>query len=158
MIFALLLAACSTDATCEAAQAAGPTLTIGTGELSWVDVADGDHLGWTFGSQGGMHVYGSLRATHLLQGASDSLSDPDNPMVDFVLLDGDITIAGFTRIPHHFTEAVDGTLSAVGDRLVLYEEDATYLDGLEVVMRATVDDRCGTQVTDERTVVLDADR
>lgn len=155
MLFALL-AACDTSATCAAAQAAGPTLTVGTGELAWQDVAEGDHLGWTFGPQGGMHVYGSLRATNLVQGATDSLSDPDNPLVDFVLLDGDVEIAGFSQVPHHFTEAVDGTLSAIGDRLVLYEEDATYLDGLSVVMRATVVDRCGSEVTDERAVVLDA--
>lgn len=157
MITLLLLVGCEdVEAACAAAAVAGPTLTLGTGESAWEALEADQSVGWDYGTQGGMHVYGSLQATHLVQPASNNLADPATPLVDFVLLDGDVEIAGFRELPHHFTEGLDGSFQVLGDRLVLYEEDEGYLDGLAIVMRAQVTDRCGTPVQAELPLVLSA--
>lgn len=155
----LILFACdpTSEEACADAAAAGPALEVGTGETSFETLNDGDELQWVFGSQGGFHVWGSLRASGIVQAASDSLDDPDNPLVSFVVLDGETEIAGFHDLPHHFTAATAATLESLGDRLIFYETDEAYLDGLAVVMHAEVVDACGTTLGGDINVVLKAD-
>lgn len=157
LLLALLACDPTSEQACAEAKAAGPALSVGTGETSFETLQDGDKLRWVFGSQGGFHVWGSLRAAGIVQGTSDNLDDPDNPKVSFVVADGETELAGFHNIPHHVAGGSPASWEYLGDRLIFYETDQEYLDGLPVVMRATVLDACGTELTAEANVVLQAD-
>ncbi|GDX81798.1 hypothetical protein LBMAG42_36090 [Deltaproteobacteria bacterium] len=155
----LALFACdpASEQACDNAQAEGPSLTVGTGETAFESLNDGEELRWVFGSQGGFHVWGSLRASGIVQGASDNLDDPDNPKVSFIVADGETELAGFHDIPHHVAGGSPASWEYLGDRLIFYETDEDYLYGLPVVMRATVADACGTTLEAEANVVLAGD-
>lgn len=157
MLLLALFAACdpTSDEACAAAAEKPQELTVGTGELTFQSLADGDKVGLTYGSQGGVHVWGSLRVSGIVQGTSDSLADPDNPLVSFVIKDGDTEIAGFHELPHHFLVRLDGTWEFLGDRLIFYENDLASYAGVPLTMRATLTDKCGTELADETDVLLD---
>lgn len=159
MILLLALLGCdpTSETACAEAAARPQTLTLGTGELVFLPVADGDRVGLTYGSQGGVHVWAAMRVSGIVQGLSDSLADPDNPMVSYVLKDGDVEIAGFHDLPHHFTVKVDGTWEFLGDRLIFFENSlADYVD-VPLTMKATVLDSCGTELSAENEVFIDLD-
>ena len=76
LLIPFLLMACdpASDDACKAAAAQGPELTLGTGETSFVSLADGDRVGWDYGSQGGQHVWAALRVKGIVQGLSSSIA------------------------------------------------------------------------------------
>ena len=157
MLFLAIFAACdpTSDEACAAAAEKRQSLTVGTGELTFEALEDGDKVGLTYGSQGGVHVWGSLRVSGIVQGSSDSLADEDNPLVSFVIKDGDTEIAGFHDLPHHFLVRLDGTWESLGDRLIFYEGDVSAYADVPLTMRATLTDKCGTELAAETDVLLD---
>lgn len=149
----VLLAACDPDseAACAAAAEEEGLLEIGTGAEGFEPVADGDHLQIQSGGQGGHHVYGSLRASGVVQGIFEGETDP---VVTFEVLDGEGTVlAGYEAYPRHFVQE-DEALVHFGDTLIL-EANPGSLDGVEVTLVAELEDACGRVLTDERVVTLD---
>lgn len=63
----------------------GPAVELGTGELAFVPLADGDELDVIFGPQGGYHVLGSVRTLDIEPGDTEDLANPRNPEVVFSL-------------------------------------------------------------------------
>ncbi len=157
----LLLVACDTsESACEEAAKTTPGLDVGTGETVWQPLAEGDTVGWSFGAQGGRHVYVSLHATGIVQGWSDSLADENNPIVSIVLLDNapadgaDPQVALLNDYPHHFTVTAEGTFEFLGDQVVGMASAWEEIADVDATLRATLTDTCGTELTSERKVTL----
>jgi hypothetical protein len=95
-------------------------------------------------------VYGSLRASGVVQGIFEGDSDP---LVTFQVFDAEGTfLAGYEGWPRHF-ETEGDQLVHFGDTLIL-EVDPETLDGAEVTMVAQLEDACGRVLEDERVVTL----
>ncbi len=156
-MFLLALFACdpTSNEACQKAAEEPQALTIGTGETTFTDLSDGDTVGLVYGAQGGIHVWGSLRVSGIVQGASDSLADKNNPLVSYVLKDGDTEVAGFHDLPHHFTVKLDGTWEFLADRLIFFENDLSGYDGVPLTMHASLVDACGTELSADTDVLLD---
>jgi len=60
---------------------------LGTGTEEFVPVEDGDEITIVFGPQGGYHLDGSMRASGIVAGDPDDLTDPDNPITAFRVWD-----------------------------------------------------------------------
>ncbi len=158
LLGALLLAACPTvdgEPTPD-----GPAVDLGTGELDFEPLDDGDELAIVLGSQGGYHLYGSFRSHGVVAGDSRSLTEPTNPTMEFdVVHDGAsiIAIPPFTQgIAEAPAEQAPWTHWMLGReaRLVLAFGDDVTLDGESVDFSITVTDTDGTVVQDTVSVVL----
>ena len=163
MPFAPLLAllACDTsESACDEAANTTPSLDVGTGETAWEPLADGDRVGWSYGSQGGRHIYVSLQAVGIAQGWTDSLADPNNPIVTIVLIDDTPTdpaypeVAGLYDYPHFFRPNTEGTLETLGDQVVGTGTAWEEIGDIDGTLRATLVDTCGTELTAERQVTV----
>lgn len=148
-----LLAACDPGAqACEDAAAIPGVLDVGTGESAFEPIADGDEVQVSWGSQGGKHVYGSLRAEGLLLPVV-RLSADDDPLVDFALAYADGTvITGYGGLPRTFQQEGDAAVFT-GEILQLDWREEGH-DGLEVVMSARVEDGCGRVLEGEKRFTL----
>ncbi len=145
----------SVDACAEAGALPG-VLEIGTGWDSFDPIEDGDIVAVSWGMQGGLHVYGSLQVGGVVQGLLGD-SQANDPIVAFyILLDGEL-FGGYGAYQRHLTEDEDGVLSIIGDELVLNNWDPAVVNGLEVILTATIIDGCGRTLTAERTVTLSAE-
>ena len=84
---ALLLASASAcepiDPDCSALVDVPQAAWVGGGEASWEDIEDGDEVEVIAGTQGGFHVWGSVRATGVYEGTTDNPGAPENPRVAF---------------------------------------------------------------------------
>ena len=175
----LLLTGCPTEDpnlpwpySCEDLASETPSIEPGTGETSFVEVEDGQLLSPEYGSQGGMHIWGSIRATwlhpadvsHVLTVSTDegyvasSRSQGEfartggehserlgQPM--FLELSYSLTPSLFTADPNgeEDWEARDALFAEAWDRLA----------DMDLVFRAEVTDGCGTTATAVRTVRAD---
>jgi hypothetical protein len=81
-----------------------PAAVIGTGELEFEPLGDGDELYVVLGPQGGYHLNGSVRVQGVAPGNPDDLLDPDNPTTEFRAFVGDQRVdAGGAR----YTQGLD---------------------------------------------------
>ena len=64
------------------------------------------------------------------------------------------TIGGYHSLPRPLTVSPDGTLSLIGDIVLLDIHALSEADGLEVTMTAEIVDYCGTQLSDIRSFSL----
>lgn len=108
------------DAALDAGQdtrPAGPSVVVGTGFPDYEPVAEGDRLMFTYGIQGGFHLWGGFRATGLA---------PDNVSIDFELRhDGEVIGVAFYT-----------------DRLTEIDDEGAYLyGGVAVAVTAEFQDR-----------------
>lgn len=89
----LLLAACDPNLA--------PGLEIGTGEIAFVPLTDGDTLQIIQGPQGGFHLLASLRVHGIAPGDRGDLTEPTNPTITFSVTDdagdGHIAIGPITQ-------------------------------------------------------------
>jgi hypothetical protein len=127
-------------------------LEVGTGGVEFEPLEAGDLIAPTFGSQGGQHIWGSLRVAGILQG--DALFfDAQNPEIDFQIFRGADLVAGYTDLKRHF--AVNGDqMELIGETLFLemYPER-----GDTLTIQATLLDKCGTELTDSVDVIYDGE-
>ncbi len=161
LLIPFLLMACdpASDDACKAAAAQGPELTLGTGETSFVSLADGDRVGWDYGSQGGQHVWAALRVKGIVQGLSSSIAVEGNPLVSMKLKSDGERLGELGETPHFFTVYLDGTWEFVGDRVVIEEGGdtglRTDLHEKQVTLSATLTDACGTKLEKSVELILD---
>ena len=132
-----LLAACPGPPECEAG---APTAALGTGDVDFVPIAEGDTIPLYYGAQGGVHVYGSVRVTGLAIRANMALNNPDTPKVTFQVRDGDgDVIGGYAQLPRQFRRDGDAW-SLVGEQLILDLEEPSA--GMPLTLDFSATDAC----------------
>jgi hypothetical protein len=128
---------------------AEPTLEIGTGRTAFEAI--GDVTGFERGFQGGLHIFGSLRATGIATGSGGAF-DESHPEVTFTLVgDGGAFTGGYLSLRREMILNDDGVAELVGDRIILSTTDPTEAEDAEVILQAEVTDTSGTTVTAEAT-------
>ena len=137
---------------------ATPEVEIGTGEIEFQPLDDGDMLDIIQGPQGGFHLLGSLRVKGIEAGDRSDLESPDNPTVIFavdhegveLITIGSITqglnAAPLSQLP--FTHQMTGRFAI----LDIAADDE--LDGETVQFSVSVADSNGVEVFDSVTLNL----
>jgi hypothetical protein len=134
---------------CEAAAAAGPaTVELGAGESTFIELNDGDTVDPVCGTQGGVHIWGAVRASGL---------DLTNVTLDFNQeLDGDLL--GASSFPFDLS-STDGEKVGVTAFFGTSISDPGAIDlemlmGQTITFTVTASDTCGNSATDSRQVVM----
>lgn len=145
-----LLAGCATP----------PVALLGTGELAWEPLAEGDDLTVIRGPQGGYHVLGSVRTAGLVPGDAEALDDASNPTVTFQLtVDGEALapFAVYAQGLDPLDPPRDGlTHEMIGRLVILDVADDDEVVGLDATLSVEVADAVGVAALDERVVRLRA--
>ncbi|MCB9793733.1 MAG: hypothetical protein H6741_13525 [Alphaproteobacteria bacterium] len=152
----LILLGCADSAVDTAPVVLDPALELGTGEIEWAPLVDGQELNVIQGPQGGFHVLASVRVGGVEAGDGDDLGSPLNPTVVFAALHGgeDITLTG------EYTQGLDEIVGdapgysheLIGRFLILDIEADDVLDGEDLEMQVTFTDVNGLTLSDSRTV------
>jgi len=134
-----------------------PMAELGTGEIEFAPISEGQELQFIRGPQGGFHFLGSVRVKGIDPGNPEDRRDPGNPTTEFRVFRGDERVDLMASM---YTQGIDpvpggdGTEFQMVGRLVILDiETCEDLDGDTVRVEVSVEDAHGTRVTDERTVV-----
>ena len=128
---------------------------LGTGNIEFEALADGDDIAIVHGMQGGYHFFGSARMTGLIPGDGTDLTNPDNPTTTFtVTRDGqriDANIAGYVQ---GYRPLPDTDLVELIPRVVVLDiEDDAELDGATVEFTVTITDVTGATASDTKSLI-----
>ena len=171
ILTALVISGCySTEQLCEEAANYEATATIGTGYDGFELYEESETLDPSFGIQGGQHIWGAVQVTGLIPGNGEMVSDSffgdgtkakghDPLSVEFGFSFPDDLIApysvsftdffsGDTELSESFGHTVFIDLWDIAD---IYHEESE----IPVEMSVTVEDGCGTIVTDSRPFTLE---
>jgi hypothetical protein len=151
---------------------ADPGCELGTGTESFVAVEDGDVLAVERGSQGGVHVRGSLRAWGLDPGSADDVQaflHNDRPEIEFQLAsdEGALSIENVMR--RALTHAGPGEFEFLGQIVqfhywvelpenwteIDWEQEEERLETLDLELSLRIKDVEGVEVRDARTVRIE---
>lgn len=139
----------------EKAEPLPPLVELGTGEVEFVPLAEGDELEVVHGPQGGYHFTVSMRVQGIDAGDPSDLDAPNNPITLFQAFLGgeriDLNAALYRQGIDPSAEP--GVYEMLGRRLILDIQSDAELDGLECLVDVTVTDADGQELHDERTVV-----
>lgn len=144
---------------------------IAEGEHIFGDLQDGDVLEVERGSQGGMHIWGSLLAGGIARGSTtdiEALINGDRPMVDFFLEGLGGNLAEDNAMHELLDDMGDGSLRLVGRRVVFrhfadlpdnwqeldYAEVEAELEAQDLEFGVRIVDGDGREVVDSRTIRL----
>jgi hypothetical protein len=132
-----------------------PAVELGTGEVEFVPLADGDELDIIHGPQGGYHFTVSLRVQGIDAGDPLVVADPDNPITTFhAFRDGvSVDLDASTYQQGIDPAAEPGVYEMLGRRLILDITDDAELDGAICLIDVTVTDKDGVEVHDEREIL-----
>ena len=133
---------------------ADATIALGTGEEQFVPIANGDSVLFEQGTQGLFHLFGSLSLTGIVPGDVSDFSDPTNPTVSISVTHQGEIIGGYQSLPRPLDVGPNGTLTLIGDIVLLDIHSLSEADGLEVTMTSEILDYCGTQLSDIRSFSL----
>lgn len=144
-------------ATCDSVDAGEPvmpTLEIGTGDLEFEPIVDGQDLLYILGPQGGYHFLASMRVTGIDPGTRTDLTDPRNPTTEFRAWLGDARV---DLRASSYTQGLDRRMDGqgyemVGRLLILDITGPEDLEGMTTRVEVTVTDADGIVLSDERTV------
>jgi hypothetical protein len=130
--------------------APGPaSVKVGTGELSFSPLTDGDDVEVVLGPQGGYHIYGSMQVTGIDPGNPDSLGDPSNPTVAFAVFDGEDRLDRGAVYTQGLDESEErGVYEMIGRLLILDITDDDEVVGHTFDVEVYVQDVDGVEVTD----------
>jgi len=151
LVLTLVAAACGSS---EDDPMLPPSAELGTGDLDFESLADGDSIYVIQGPQGGFHVLGSVRVTGVERGDPNDLSSPKNPTTTFEVYRGSERIDAMGASYVQGLERVEpGVFEMVGRFVILdiLADDEVAGDSLHITV--SVEDVNGVTVTDERTVV-----
>ena len=161
---ALLLWSVTTTIACEPSLGPGGTssgawVELLTGDTTAEELADGQILPVERGSQGGVHIYGSLRAGGVERGSEEdyqALLSGDRPLVEFSL-EAKYGVISNSNIVREFLYADEtGDLLLIGRRVIFRHyselpEDWQELDWAEVEARLEEEDLIfRVEITDSR--------
>lgn len=93
-----------------------PSCELGTGELTFEPLVDGQDLMQVRGPQGLWHAYGSVRCQGIVPGHDLNPLDPTNPIITWKLDDCGKLIAGYEELPRPMNR--DGVAALTGELLV----------------------------------------
>ena len=158
-LFLLSIAACGKEEPAPGNQTPtcvqGPMeVEVGTGQTTFVPMANGGDLPFYMGPQGGYHVWGSVRARAYTPAASSNPNDPDHPVVRFLLQRGSETVASTSQLHWYLAPVGDGWREKTGAFVVMSVPAPPDLEGEAVSLEVRVTDRCALVGTDARTGVL----
>ncbi len=158
IFFGLLLAACSgsdddtgptKDDPSSTEEVTGDTgdpdctgeasVELGTGQLTYETLADGQTLPFYRGPQGGYHVFVSVRAQGI-DGGANAL-DPNNPVLTLRLSSESGSIAELANQPRQLPENGD-YVELVGQLLIFSVADPLSYDGTDATLDWSLTDRC----------------
>ena len=152
-----IIAACVVGAVvvlagCGASYGGPPVIAIGTGPDSFVPLADGDAIPIVHGTQGGYHVWGSIRAREV---------DPHGLALRFTLvIDGDAAMGTAPLSVTVRDDRVDLDLAGSGSDAigthagtVVFLPDPAAVRGRSCRFRVAATDAGGRHATDEKRVV-----
>ncbi|MCB9792457.1 MAG: hypothetical protein H6741_06980 [Alphaproteobacteria bacterium] len=152
----LILLGCADSASDTAPTPLEPALELGTGEIEWAPLVDGQDLNVIQGPQGGFHVLASVRVGGVEAGDGDDLGSPLNPTVVFSAIhDGeDITLTGeYTQGLDEIVGDVEGfTHELIGRFLILDIPADDVLDGETLEMHVRFSDVNGVTLEDQTSV------
>ena len=137
---------------------AEPALELGTGELQFEALEDGDSIYVIHGPQGGYHLLASLRVAGIEAGNRDDLGDPSNPTVELEVHFGDRQLV----VNGSFTQGLAASVPAGGafshevlGRLAILDiADDSELDGEEIRFLVRVSPVGGPVLSDERRLIV----
>ncbi len=150
----------------------GAWVELLTGEFAAEVLTDGQVLPVVRGSQGGVHIYGSLRTGGIERGSEDeyqSLLSGDRPLVEFSL-EAEYGVISNSNIVREFLSADEsGDLLLIGRRVIFRHyselpEDWQQLDWSEVeerleeeelIFRVEITDSRGRFAQDSKTIRLE---
>lgn len=144
-------------ATCEGVDAGGPvmpTIEIGTGELDFEPIQDGQDLEFILGPQGGYHFLASMRVTGIDPGTRTDLTDPRNPTTEFRAWVGDTRVDLRASM---YTQGLDRRADGegyemIGRLLILDITGNSDLQNMNTRVEVMVTDADGIMLQDERTI------
>ena len=178
MLITLGLAGCyNNEKLCEEASLYEATATIGTGYDEFELYDEGETLEPSYGMQGGQHIWGAVQVTGLIPGNGEMVSDsffgdaggtgsttakghdplavefgfsfPDDLIEPYSVSFTDF-FSGDIEVSESFGHTVFIDLWDIADT---YHEEAE----ISVSMSVTVEDGCGTVVTDSRPFTLEVE-
>ncbi len=136
-----------------------PGVLLGSGEVEFETVGDGDTMQVIRGPQGGYHLLGSVLVKGMIPGDREDLSSTRNPTITFDVVHGDESIVLIDSITQGLDEAPSSqepyTHQLVGRFVLLDITSDAELDGETVTMSVVVDDVGGESQRDEVTVDLE---
>jgi len=122
-----------------------PWCEIGTGDVEYVPLQDGDEVGVVGGIQGGDHIWGSARVTGVdwrdITLVFELLDDEGLPASESSSLIGELQ-----HCTRSDTECEPGMGETVGFPVIV--EELSSVVGDDITMRLTVTDRAGRTATD----------
>jgi hypothetical protein len=149
MLCAVLGSACVT---------AVPSLELGTGELEFEALDDGDTIYVIHGPQGGYHLLASLRVGGVEPGTRDDLGDPDNPtmVVEVHHQDRQLVVNGLFTQGLAASVPASGSFSheVLGRFAILDIADDSELDGEEIRFLARLSPVDGPELSDEHLLTV----
>ena len=128
-----------------------PAIELGTGEITFAPLANGDEIEVIRGPQGGYHFLGSMRVRGVQAGTRERLDDPTNPTTRFTVLDGDTSLAPHAsyRQGLEASEHEDWTHEMIGRLVILDITDDDEINERDVVFGVTVEDTEGRVVSQQ---------
>ena len=140
-------------------QHAGAWVELLAGEDAAEPLNEGQTLPVVRGSQGGVHIYGSLRTRGVSRGSEDeyqALLSGDRPLVEFSLEGDDGVLSNPNAARDYLQAEADGDLLLIGRRVIFRQyselpDDWQQLDWAEVEERLEQDELMfRVQITDSR--------
>lgn len=128
----------------------GPSCELGTGELAFEPLVDGQDLLQVRGPQGLWHVYGSVRCTGVVPGDVINPLNPDNPIITWKLDDCGKVIAGYENLPRPMNKP-EGT-QLIGELLVFRTRTYEETVGKTYKLMFHLEDATGVVIDIQRTV------
>lgn len=147
----LALLACAPDDACAEAERFEPTLELGQGVEAFEELPDGASLVAASGPQGGHHLWASLRAEGLAVGTKRVVGDDEPaPSAEISLTGGDGAVWGEGLRQNRPWQGDAQQSETIGIQVFLVRGWPSE----ELVLEAVVEDGCGTEVSDRRTVTV----
>jgi len=144
---------------------------VAQGEHIFGDLQDGDVLEVERGSQGGMHIWGSLLTAGVKRGSTsdiEALINGDRPMIEFFLENEEGNLAEDNGMHEWLDDMGDGSLRLVGRRVVFrhfaelpenwqeldYAEVEAEIEAQDLQFGVRILDAAGQELVDSRSIRL----
>jgi hypothetical protein len=151
LLTALLLGGCAGEVI-----EVDPNVVLGTGEITFEPIVEGQDLEFILGPQGGYHFLASMRVQGVAAGDPADRTFSGNPTTTFTAFlveDGsriDLDASSYTQGLEPLPDGV--TYQMVGRLLILDIRDCADLENRDVRIEVEVRDDAGVVVRDARTV------